>query len=334
MVLDPNVFCSQKATTTLALIKHLLIKGEYLTKKAHKLLFSTIILLKMLVEGQEITVRLRKTGQSWIKFGEIPKRLVDDTNAGYSKSSSHEMKEEQKKSKKTDEIQEEMLDDEVRMIAYRQSIKETDKGQIVIDVEAGTRILRIFAAIAGASHVYAIEYTNIIEKARIKFPRATSLLELLQLKARLKTWTWAKLKQMLLYQSGWATSCCFDNMLPSVLSIRDRYLKEKGAMLPKRTCIYLAAINKKCQDTEKCRHAAMVDQCEQQCLLSTSHQIFNFDLEMDKLNQQGFTSTFELILLEDCLMTGFVSWLDAAMTGIIIFSICHDHPLTQWKKKY
>jgi hypothetical protein len=52
-------------------------------------------------------------------------------------------------------------------------------------------------------------------------------------------------------------------MLPNVLSVRDRYLKEEGTMLPKRTSIYFAAMNKKCQDAEKYRHTAMVDQCEQ-----------------------------------------------------------------------
>ena len=55
----------------------------------------------------------------------------------------------------------------------------------------------------------------------------------------------------------------FENMLPSVLSIRDRYLKEEGTMLPKRASIYLAAMNKKCENPGKCKDTAMVDQCEQ-----------------------------------------------------------------------
>ena len=37
---------------------------------------------------------------------------------------------------------------------------------MVIDVGAGTGILSIFAAEAGASHVYGIEHTNVIEKAK------------------------------------------------------------------------------------------------------------------------------------------------------------------------
>lgn len=122
-------------------------------------------------------------------------------------------------------------------------------------------------------------------------------------------------------------------MLPSVISIRDRYLKEEGAMLPKRTSIHLAVMNKKCENPEKCKETATVDQCEQQFLLSTSHQIFHFDLEIDKLsNQKGFTSDFELILLEDSLMTGFVAWFDAAMTDNIMLSTSPKRPLTHWKQ--
>jgi predicted RNA methylase len=72
------------------------------------------------------------------------------------------------RSYEADEIHEEMLNDKVRMNVYQQSINEICKDQIVIDVGAGTGILSIFAAEAGASHVYGIEYTNLIEKAKDK----------------------------------------------------------------------------------------------------------------------------------------------------------------------
>jgi hypothetical protein len=51
----------------------------------------------------------------------------------------------------------------------------------------------------------------------------------------------------------------FENMPPSVLSIRDKYLKEDGSRLPKRTSIHFAAMNNKCEDAVKCMHAATVD---------------------------------------------------------------------------
>ena len=65
-----------------------------------------------------------------------------------------------------------MLKDKIRTKAYMNSImknkvlldykfKQLFEGKIVLDVGAGTGILSIFAAKAGAKHVYAVEYANI-----------------------------------------------------------------------------------------------------------------------------------------------------------------------------
>jgi protein arginine N-methyltransferase 1 len=61
-------------------------------------------------------------------------------------------------------IHEEMLKDKERTLAYKRAIErnpDTFKGKIVMDIGAGTGILSIFAARAGAKHVYAIENAEI-----------------------------------------------------------------------------------------------------------------------------------------------------------------------------
>ena len=61
-------------------------------------------------------------------------------------------------------IHEEMLKDSVRTRSYQQAIEnnpEDFKDKIVLDIGAGTGILSIFAARAGAKHVYAVENADI-----------------------------------------------------------------------------------------------------------------------------------------------------------------------------
>lgn len=56
-------------------------------------------------------------------------------------------------------LTQEMLKDEVRTLTYRNSMyhnKHVFKDKIVLDVGSGTGILSMFAAKAGAKHVYGV----------------------------------------------------------------------------------------------------------------------------------------------------------------------------------
>ena len=56
-------------------------------------------------------------------------------------------------------IHEEMLKDQIRTLTYRNAMyhnKHLFKGKIVLDVGCGTGILSMFAARAGAKHVYGV----------------------------------------------------------------------------------------------------------------------------------------------------------------------------------
>lgn len=61
-----------------------------------------------------------------------------------------------------------MLQDEPRNEAYKQAIfqnKDFIKGKIVMDVGAGTGILSVFFAQAGAAKVFAVEASNLYKVA-------------------------------------------------------------------------------------------------------------------------------------------------------------------------
>lgn len=59
-----------------------------------------------------------------------------------------------------------MLRDRVRTDAFRTAVERAAPGRVVLDLGCGSGILSLFAARAGAEHVYAIEETGIIEVAR------------------------------------------------------------------------------------------------------------------------------------------------------------------------
>lgn len=66
-------------------------------------------------------------------------------------------------------IHEEMLKDEVRTRTYEMAIMNNShlfEGKTVLDVGCGTGILSMFAAKAGAKHVYGIDCSSIVEQAR------------------------------------------------------------------------------------------------------------------------------------------------------------------------
>ena len=59
-----------------------------------------------------------------------------------------------------------MIKDTVRTNSYRLAIennKDTFKDKVVLDIGCGTGILSIFAARAGAKHVYSIEFADIAD---------------------------------------------------------------------------------------------------------------------------------------------------------------------------
>jgi len=61
-------------------------------------------------------------------------------------------------------IHEEMLKDQHRTLTYQRAIEgnpEDFKGKVVLDIGCGTGILSIFAARAGAKHVYALDNAEI-----------------------------------------------------------------------------------------------------------------------------------------------------------------------------
>jgi len=140
--------------------------------------------------------------------------------------------------------QKQMLVDTIRMEQYMASIinnKKQFKGKVVIDIGAGTGILSIWAARAGAAKVYAVEATEMALYARrlIKHNNLDKIITVIQGKAEE-----VKLSEKAdIIISEWMG--CFllrESMLDTVIWARDNLMKKDGALYPSHARIVIGAI--------------------------------------------------------------------------------------------
>ncbi|MBA3461815.1 MAG: 50S ribosomal protein L11 methyltransferase [Deltaproteobacteria bacterium] len=133
-----------------------------------------------------------------------------------------------------------MLRDTERNEAYRRALEHVVKpGDVVLDVGAGTGILSIFAAMAGARKVYAVERTGITEVARqvIASNGYSDRIEVLQ--SDLEDLTPPEKVDVIV--SEWMGGFGVDeNILAPLVMARDRWLKPGGKMVPGRVTAIMA----------------------------------------------------------------------------------------------
>ncbi|CAL8263042.1 unnamed protein product [Merluccius merluccius] len=142
-------------------------------------------------------------------------------------------------------IHEEMLKDEVRTLTYRNSMyhnKHVFKDKVVLDVGSGTGILSMFAAKAGAKHVYGIECSSISEYSEriIKSNHLHSVITIFRGKVEEVE---LPVEEVDIIISEWMGYCLFyESMLNTVIFARDKWLKPGGLMFPDRAALYVVAI--------------------------------------------------------------------------------------------
>jgi protein arginine N-methyltransferase 1 len=142
-------------------------------------------------------------------------------------------------------IHEEMLKDKERTLAYKKAIDrnpDSFKGKIVMDIGAGTGILSIFAARAGAAHVYAIENAEIAYFAREIIRKNNLSDKITVLKGKMEEIELPVKKVDIIISEWMGYFLLYESMLDTVLWARDKYLVEGGKMLPDRAKIFVAAI--------------------------------------------------------------------------------------------
>lgn len=140
-----------------------------------------------------------------------------------------------------------MLKDRPRQAAYRDAIlsnRSLFEGKTVMDVGAGTGILSIFCAQAGAKKVYAVEASNIAQIARqiVKENGFESIIEVYQQKIEeFQLPASAEDAKVDIIVSEWmGFYLLHEGMLDSVIYARDQFLVENGTLFPNNASISVA----------------------------------------------------------------------------------------------
>lgn len=139
-------------------------------------------------------------------------------------------------------IHREMLLDRVRNEAFQRALADAIRpGDTVLDVGAGTGILSLLAARAGAGRVFAVEKTSIARVARrlVAHNGVADRVEVVE--GDILTVSLPAKVDVLV--SEWLGTIGVDeNLLHPVLVARDRWLKPQGRMLPCRVAAWMAPI--------------------------------------------------------------------------------------------
>ncbi|KAJ4954834.1 hypothetical protein NE237_011617 [Protea cynaroides] len=139
--------------------------------------------------------------------------------------------------------QQNMLQDYVRTGTYYAAVIENRAdfiGRVVVDVGAGSGILSLFAAQAGAKHVYAVEASEMVEYARRLIAGNPSLGQRITvIKGKVEEVELPE-KADILISEPMGTLLINERMLESYVIARDRFLLPNGKMFPTNGRIHMA----------------------------------------------------------------------------------------------
>ncbi|XP_021806230.1 probable histone-arginine methyltransferase 1.4 isoform X1 [Prunus avium] len=139
--------------------------------------------------------------------------------------------------------QQNMLQDYVRTGTYYAAVIENRvdfTGRVVVDVGAGSGILSLFAAQAGAKHVYAVEASEMAEYARKLIAGNPSLGQRITvIKGKVEEVELPE-KADILISEPMGTLLINERMLETYVIARDRFLQPNGKMFPTLGRIHMA----------------------------------------------------------------------------------------------
>uniref|UniRef100_A0A6B2LAE3 type I protein arginine methyltransferase n=1 Tax=Arcella intermedia TaxID=1963864 RepID=A0A6B2LAE3_9EUKA len=248
-----------------------------------------------------------------------------------------------------------MLKDRVRTNAYKRSIMENAhliKNKVVLDVGCGTGILSLFAAKAGAAHVYAVDCSDIAIQAqqividngfKDKITVIHSKMEDVTLPCKVDVILSEWMGYFLLYES----------MLNTVIYARDRFLAPGGVILPDKASLYIATVEDAEYKAKKIEFwdnvygfnmgcikkvayiEPIVDTVNGECLNSLPCRFFTIDLNTVKESDLSFTAPFQLKATRTDFAHALIAWFDVDFSRVhkpLSLTTSPKAPYTHWKQ--
>uniref|UniRef100_A0A0N4Z4I5 type I protein arginine methyltransferase n=1 Tax=Parastrongyloides trichosuri TaxID=131310 RepID=A0A0N4Z4I5_PARTI len=256
-------------------------------------------------------------------------------------------------------IHEEMLKDEVRTKTYRDSIYQNRhlfRNKVVLDVGAGTGILSMFAAKAGAKKVIAVEYSGIAEQTKllVQDNKLDHIITVVQAKVEDIVELPDGIEKVDIIISEWMGYCLlYESMLNTVLYARDKWLAEGGSIFPDKCSMYITAIEDGKYKEEKifwwdnvygfdfsrigkiAVKEPLVDCADADQVCTSTALIKVIDLYTVTVQDLDFSSEFELKFCRKDYAHAFVIYFTTDFTKShkpIGFSTGPDSKYTHWKQ--
>jgi type I protein arginine methyltransferase len=249
-----------------------------------------------------------------------------------------------------------MLKDTVRTRAYQRAIEENPKDfkdKIVLDIGCGTGILSIFAARAGAKHVYAIENAEIAHYATEIIKRNGLSDKITVIKGKMEEVTLPVQSVDIIISEWMGYFLLYESMLDSVLWARDKYLVKGGKMLPDKCSVYIAAledgeyknqkatfwndvygVNMSCMTSTVMREP-LVDIVHQDNVMSSSCKIVQLDLCTMEPGDVEFSSEYVLRMNYSDKVHALVGFWDCEFSNLehpVMLSTSPFKKSTHWKQ--